>query len=107
MNVPQAASTADTALSEMAADYQHVLRRASSAAYQNPHCGTLNVFCLSGGVVSALTINDPNDPTVKEKAQRVQSGGYVDGIGLKIDGGTVILGCWARSSNHMPSFIHH
>jgi len=44
---------------------------------------------ISGGVVSALTIHDPNDPYVTAQAY-IGSGGTLDG-NTKIDGGELIL----------------
>ena len=58
--------------------------------------GTLNV--LAGGVISALTINDPNDPDVSAVAN-VLSGGTVDGT-TKIDGGQLILDAGAVFQAH-------
>ena len=58
--------------------------------------GTLNVS--AGGVVSALTINDPNDQNVTAVAN-VQSGGTVDGS-TKIDGGMLILDAGAVFEPH-------
>ena len=58
--------------------------------------GTLNVS--AGGVVSALTINDPNDPNVTAVAN-VLSGGTVDGS-TKIDGGMLILDAGAVFEPH-------
>ena len=58
--------------------------------------GTLTVS--SGGVVSALTIKDPNDPGVTAEAN-VLSGGTVDGS-TKIDGGQLILDAGAVFQPH-------
>ena len=58
--------------------------------------GTLTVS--SGGVVSALTIEDPNDPGVTAAAN-VLSGGTVDGS-TKIDGGQLILDAGAVFQPH-------
>lgn len=58
--------------------------------------GTLNVS--SGGVVSALKINDPNDPNVSAEVN-VMSGGTVDGA-TRIDGGQLILDAGAVFEPH-------
>ena len=58
--------------------------------------GTLNVS--AGGVVSALTIKDPNDPGVTA-AVNVLSGGTVDGA-AKINGGQLILDAGAVFQPH-------
>jgi hypothetical protein len=58
--------------------------------------GTLNVS--AGGVVSALTINDPNDPGVTAQAN-ILSGGTVDGT-TRIDGGILTLDAGAVFQNH-------
>jgi autotransporter passenger strand-loop-strand repeat protein len=58
--------------------------------------GTLNVS--SGGVVSALRINDPNDPAVSAEVQ-VASGGTVDGA-TRINGGQLILDAGADFQAH-------
>ena len=50
--------------------------------------GTMNIISNTGGVVSALTIKDPNDPNVTAVANA--AGGTVDGS-TKIDGGILIL----------------
>ena len=58
--------------------------------------GTLTVS--SGGVVSALTIKNPNDPSVSAEAQ-VLSGGTLDGT-TRIDGGQLILDAGADFQAH-------
>ena len=63
--------------------------------------GTFNVS--AGGVVSALIINDPNDPNVTAVAT-VSSGGTVDGT-TKIDGGALVLDAGAVFQANAKLFI--
>ena len=63
--------------------------------------GTLNVS--AGGVVSALTINDPNDPNVTAVVN-VLSGGTVDGT-TNIDGGQLVLDAGAVFQANAKLFI--
>ena len=63
--------------------------------------GALNVS--AGGVVTALTIKDPNDPGVTATVN-VLSGGTVDGT-TKIDGGQLILDAGTVLEPHAKLFI--